>query len=471
MPDNFNWGALGLSYYSLGNGGEGSLLTTGFEALSSPDHPFESCWNEEWECYAYYGQLSIPVPEMSTDWEDLPQAVLMGGMVNYDQGLVSEVHREYVFVSDIEYFPRIGTQTKDNIYGAAEFWYPEGVFGENSFPTIWMANMDGSGARGMFHVGPEETPFHGRKTGSYLFTAPQWYADDYLGGRRLITGRSRGTPAEGQEVTTHGGSQGPTLFAFYALDSDHPEGNLDALPFLYYRVKFPGCAGPNISPTDECDYPGFTMCDNWTGGAFVDDGISRSIMLLGYKGLGSNCYGGAECQDPCNDYQGYHCNPYERQVLFYDVHALGEIASGKRDPWTVLPYALWRPDEFYLQGPTCWNAGGMTFDSDNQRIFMVERGIGGEMNAAVVHVWHVSSINDIQKAELIFNAAEDLYPEWFYPSGLPVLEYNGYEQTMLYREYPDKKIFILTYDNVVYYYYKGRYHYWHTVEEWLQYLK
>jgi hypothetical protein len=250
--------------------------------------------------------------------------------------------------------------------------------------------MDGTGAQGVFHVGPEETPYHGRKTGSYLFTVPDWYATQYLGGRTLVTGRSRGTPMDGVDpVTTRGGSQGPTLMAFRAVDSDTATGNLDALPMLYYRVAFPGCAGPNVGDPANCDYPDFTMCDDWTGGAFVEADTRRALMLLGYKGLGDNCYDEppVECNDPCSDSHGYHCQPYERQVIFYDVQAVGSIALGERDPWTLLPYATWRPTEFYLTGETCYNVGGMAFDATNRRLFMAERGLGGETNSVVIHVW------------------------------------------------------------------------------------
>ncbi|HUU83149.1 MAG TPA: hypothetical protein VM243_06555 [Phycisphaerae bacterium] len=251
--------------------------------------------------------------------------------------------------------------------------------------------MDGSGAQGMFHVGPEETPYHGRKMGSYLFSVPMWYANQYLEGRELVTGRARGTPiGSSDEVTTAGGSQGPTLFAFHALESDTATDDLDAQPMLYYRVAFPGCAGPNVGIPANCDYPEYTMCDDWTGGAFVDDGSRRAIMLLGYKGLGENCYDEppVDCEDPCSDSHGYHCQPYERQVIFYDVHALGHSAREQQDPWVVVPYTIWRPAEFYLSGNPCWNAGGMTFDGDDGRLFMVERGLGeSETNAVVVHVW------------------------------------------------------------------------------------
>jgi len=391
LPAQFNWGALGLSYYPPGNGGRGTLLVTGFQSPYSPDHPGESCWNPGWECYAHYGQVAIPAPAVRADWQALPEAALLGAMRPFDQGLAATVHREYVFVSDIEYVPKTGAQTQDKIYGSLEAWYAEGVFGEASFPTIWMANLDGTGARGMFHVGPDAAPYHGRKMGSYLFTVPQWYAGRYLGGRRLVTGRSRGTPASMESVTTAGGSQGPTLFAFHALTGDAPSGNLDALPLLYSRVKFPGCAGPNVGDPATCDYPGFRMCDDWKGASFVDNGSRRAVMILGFKGLGNNCYDEPPvvCGDPCGDTHGYHCNPYERQVLFYDVHALGDVALGNREPWTVLPYAVWRPQEFYLSVAPCWNTGGMAFDQIHSRLFMVERGLGGDTNAAVVHVWRV----------------------------------------------------------------------------------
>lgn len=243
----------------------------------------------------------------------------------------------------------------------------------------------------MFHVGPDQTPFHGRKMGAYLFTVPTWYADQYLGGRTLVTGRSRGTPLDGTEpVTARGGSQGPTLFAFHPWDTDAPAGNLDALPVLYYRVSFPGCGGPNVGNVAQCDYPGFTMCDDWSGGAFVDNGTRRAILLVGYKGLGPNCYDEppVNCHDPCSASHGYHCQPYERQVIFYDVHALGRSAQGRQDPWVVVPYTIWRPAEFYLRSAPCWNMGGMAFDAQGRRLFVVERGLGTEeTNAAVVHVW------------------------------------------------------------------------------------
>ncbi|MBP7745226.1 MAG: hypothetical protein KA383_03780 [Phycisphaerae bacterium] len=391
LPADFNWGAHGVSYYPLGNGGAGSLLVTGFELPSDPAHPGESCYDASWNCRAYYGEVAIPALATAANWEDLPEATILTALTAFDGGLAATVHREYTYIADIEYVARRGSQTQDKLYGSLVLWYAEGVVGEATFPTIWMANLDGSSPQGMFQVGPDESPYHGRKMGAYLFTVPAWYADEYLGGRTLVTGRSRGTPLTGTNpVSIDGGSQGPTLFAFEAWDTDTATGNLDALPMLYYRVAFPDCGGPNVGDPNNCDYPDFTMCDDWTGGAFVESATARAILLLGYKGLGSNCYDEppVDCEDPCSEAHGYHCQPYERQVIFYDVHAIGQSAQGEQDPWVVVPYTIWRPTEFYLQTAPCWNMGGMAFDAAGRRLFMVERGLGeGEANAAVVHVW------------------------------------------------------------------------------------
>lgn len=62
LPDSFNWGARGLSFYPGGNSGSGTLLVTGFELLFDPSHPGESCWDPSWNCNAYYGEVAIHVP-------------------------------------------------------------------------------------------------------------------------------------------------------------------------------------------------------------------------------------------------------------------------------------------------------------------------------------------------------------------------------------------------------------------------
>ncbi|MFC1452656.1 hypothetical protein ACFLSJ_04845 [Verrucomicrobiota bacterium] len=363
LPSDFDWGARGACYYGAGNSGAGSLLITGPE--SRP---------------AEFAEVAIPTPVTAATWEELPVASQLTAMVSFDGNLIeSQLDSTTTFGSGIEVVPMRGSQTGDKLYGAADQWYE--VSGD-TFPTIWFSEMDGSNPRGLFHVGPEAEPYHGNKSGCFLFSVPQSYADAYLGGRTLVTGKSRGA---------FNGSMGPALIAFRPWDNEAPSGDLDAVPMAWYRIIYPDCAGPNVGDPVNCDYPDFTMCDEWVGGGFVEAGQRQAVILLGTKGLGTNGYGPGGAGD-CNPYQGYHCDPFERQVVFFDVNELADVASGTRDAWTVVPYTIWRPAEFFLgdaQGQTCGLTGGIAVDTAGNRVFMIEKGLGGD-NAAAVHVWTVA---------------------------------------------------------------------------------
>jgi len=365
LSGEFNWGARGMVYYPQGNGGAGSLLIIGSDLNQ-----------------AEFAHVEIPQPIISRDYGSLPVARLLSGMINFDGNIVESVSPDTAFASGIACVPRRGSQGSDKLYGSIDQWY--GVV-DDTHPTIWFSEMDGSNPRGPYHVGPAALPYHGNKAGDFLFAVPQGYADQYLGGRILVTGKTRGA---------FNGSMGPTLFAFHPWSEENPVGHTDAVPMLWYRIRYPECAGPNVGDKALCDYPGFTMCDKWEGGGFVESGANRAILLLGIKGLGSNYYGEPP-SGACLDSKGYHCDPYQRQVVFYDVDELGQVALGQRDPWTVVPYAVWIPQEFLLNGSdgvSCGQTGDLTVDAAGKWVFMIEKGFGGHLNenAAAVHIWKLN---------------------------------------------------------------------------------
>ena len=423
LPYEFSWGARGLSFDpNGGNDGKGSLLVTGPE-LTVGDN-FEPCsWDGVQNCKAFFGEVSIPDPVKGA-FEELPTAESIRELTAFDDGLVRRfLHPDglftHFFVAGIELVSPQGSQTTPKLYGSLQEWYPEGDFGDNSFPTVWFSERNGAFARGPYHVGPPDNPlFHGRKMGDFIFHVPRWYADNYLGGRTLVTGGSRGTAidlAPGLDAggATYGGSQGPTLFAFspFAEDSPPDGQHLDALAMLYYRVKYEQCAAPDVGVAGEeltCDFPNFSMCDSWSGGSFVGNDQGSAIVLLGLKGT-TNCY---YCGDPnddsdcrveesewkvdcvrsCDEPRGYHCGPYELQVLLYDTEEISRAALGQINPWTVSPYEIWRPSEFFKQSGSCASPGGVVFDNGTKRIFVVERDLGHmNDNAAAVHVWRIPS--------------------------------------------------------------------------------
>jgi len=186
---------------------------------------------------------------------------------------------------------------------------------------------------------------------------------------------------------------GPTLFAFEPWETENPAGNLDAVVLLWYRFDM-NCGSPNVTNQSLCDYPEFTMCDKWEGGAFIETDNRAGIVLFGRKGLGVNGYG-EPGDGACSLYKGYHCDPYERQAIFYDVEELAEVVAGSREAWTVTPYRIWRPTEFYnrdAQGHSCSELGGVAYDPNAKRLYVIEKSLP-EFNVddlALVHVWQVN---------------------------------------------------------------------------------
>lgn len=115
LPSDFNWGARGLSFYPNGDSGAGSLLVTGFDLLYDPAYPGQSCRDPAWNCYAFFGEVEIPIPAKESNWEDLPEATLVNQITSFDGGLAASLHREYPFVSGIEYVPQRGSQTASGV--------------------------------------------------------------------------------------------------------------------------------------------------------------------------------------------------------------------------------------------------------------------------------------------------------------------------------------------------------------------
>lgn len=367
LPEVFAWGALGMCHDPGGNSGTGTLLITGLTTRP-----------------AEFGVVSIPQPQCQSDWTQLPEADLISGPRSFDGNLVEAelgATAEYASASGIEIVAAQGSQQTAKLYGSIDCWY---CVAEETFNTLFMSELDGSHPRGMYHVGPRDLPFHGNKSGDFLFKVSDAYAARYLGGRNLITGKTRGA---------FNGSMGPTLFAVRPWDSEEPSGNLDAVALLWYRLNW-DCASPNVTGKSLCDYPDFTMCDKWEGGAYVETDGRAAIVLWGRKGLGNNGYGEPPA-GACSLYKGYHCDPYERQAIFYDVLELAEVAAGQRDPWSVRPYLTWRPEEFYnrdAQGHACGELGGVAYDPLQKRIYVIEKSLPA-YNAddqAVVHVWQVN---------------------------------------------------------------------------------
>ncbi len=120
------------------------------------------------------------------------------------------------------------------------------------------------------------------------------------------------------------------------------------------------------------------------GGMVFPDG-TRSLLYFGTQGTGKFCYGdptnnrklagktapdGATyCYDPDGGGKGPHTYPYQPEVWAYDAAQLAAVRAGRRHPWQVRPYAVWRLKLPYSSS----TVGGVAYDSQHGLIYVSQQ--------------------------------------------------------------------------------------------------
>ncbi len=341
------------------------------------------------------GEMSIPPPVVAADFADLPPAAELRGLSDITAGLLAAActacgtcECETWNVDGLEYLafaPSRGNGPASlKIAWNLRDWYNVG--GENLDSLGW-SDLDLGGAQGVWHLGPRpDDTFHSAKTSDYLFKAPASFAAQHLGGKLLISGNHRlsGSP---------GGAQGPSMYASAPWQDGNPPAdgqNLDALALVYYPWNLP-CTENDF---DACLYPGYRVDDTWGGGAWIEVGGKTGILVAGRKGLGDNCYGiaGIDCQPSlcAPGEHGWHSDPYEPQILFYDPAEIAEVAAATRQPWQALPYEIYRPVGEVFD-PDCGQLSAITYDAERQLVYVTERA-AGPFGETAVHVWQLQGI-------------------------------------------------------------------------------
>jgi hypothetical protein len=328
--------------------------------------------------YDLVGEIAIPEPVISDDFDDLPKASVLRALTDITEGWKDNctynddcLYRE---VDGLEVLPNI-----NKIVWNLRDWYNAAGYDQDS---LGWSELDMTGAQGVWHIGERgNDAFHNAKTCNYLFKAPETFAVQYLEEKWLIAGNHRGAGA-------FGGSQGPTLYALAPWeDGNPPESgqNLDALALLYYPTVYPEC----LDDPAECYFPNYRAKDDWGGGVWVQTADKSGILIFGRKALGDNCYGTPEqCGgDACDPYKGYHAYPYEPQILFYDPEELKEVMAGTKEPWEVVPYEVYSPLNEVLD-QECATLGAATYDQERGLIYVTEQ-VAGPWGETAIHVWKV----------------------------------------------------------------------------------
>lgn len=329
--------------------------------------------------YQQVGEITIPAPVVTTSFAALPQAIVVqaagditGGWLNHCTYIEGCEYREVAGLAYLANLDKLAWNLRD--------WYNVGGYDQDS---LGWSDRTLANAQGVWHIGPRaDAVFHNAQTSNYLLTAPTAFAAQYLGGKTLVAGNTRPAGA-------FGGSQGPTLYATAPwLDGNPPASGQDlaALALLYYPVV------PDCVERDDtlCHFPNYRAADDWGGGAWIEAGDKTAVVIMGRKGLGANCYGipGEDCQPSlCTSDKGWHADPYEPQLLFYDPADLAAVAAGAKAPWSVLPYTTYRPTQELLR-PDCGILNAVAYDATRQLLYATES-TAGPAAETVVHVWAI----------------------------------------------------------------------------------
>jgi hypothetical protein len=324
-------------------------------------------------------EISIPVPVNSKykQIDDLPAASLLQPFSDITDGLLEEMtagSSEHFQLGGMVVTNGLLHWTMHKYYNVANIDYP-------SHGTSGL-DLQSSIADGPWHLGPMNSgrpEWHSYKHAGYIFEIPSAEANQWFGGRNLISGLQISTGLQAS-------SQGPAMFA-YSLppEGTAPGASLSAIPLVWYSLQQPiGRHHP---------------ADSWRGGAWLTLGNKQAVVIAGRKALGDFYYGEARPQD-CTPDKGYHGPPYEVEMLFYSPASLIHAANGSLPAEGLRPWFRW--DSLtdggginqYLFSTCSQEIGGLAYDRERNLLYLVQLNAGALADNRnepfpVVHVFRV----------------------------------------------------------------------------------
>jgi hypothetical protein len=308
----------------------------------------------------------VPVVSAGKDVDDLNTATMLQDFAEVWDGLFGYMEMPRV---GLAYLPRLGGQTTAKLYFARAPHLDEGA----TNPSHGWCELDLSDPQpgGAWRVGEHWNYV----TGDYLFDIPTAWADSYVSGRYLATGRFRDG---GQDA------EGPSLFAIapWAQGNPPPPGTtLPATPLLLYTA---------VTDAEQHTLDGYHHSDEWTGGAWLTAGDKSAVLFVGTKGTGDCWYGNPEgpCLD-CED-RGWWSTGFVGQFLFYDPADLAAVAQGLSESWELQPYATMNVDNvlYHIESTQQkHHVGAMAFDRAQGLLYVAEP--LADEDRPLLHVWEV----------------------------------------------------------------------------------
>jgi len=365
------YSAANITFYAAGDGGSGSLFSTGklgcptIAEFSIPVAKVEAVYSDlntatELQGYTNIGNGDIDdgLPDGSSDAIGAGDIVVVGS----DQGVttpqllhiahndfIAETTREYILSScNLDFTPTVG------------------------FNGWWQ----------LANVYPAEAQH-------YIFTVPKTWADTNLGGNYVIVGSNR---------QNSNGSFGATMYAIKPFSSGTPPSS-----------------GTDLSNTQLVSYGNTANMTNYLDSnnpadfVWVESGTKSAIVC--YK-----VYVGRErlyTDTTTNDWtvtsngiyygnrhpeglgsKGYHGEPYSFSLGFYSTDDIAAVYAGTKDADTVQPYVYYDiSDVFYAStapGTDGVESRGIAYDPDGGKLYVAEAASNATSGRVIIHVFSVS---------------------------------------------------------------------------------
>lgn len=321
-------------------------------------------------------EVSIPVAAQAASIAGLPSASFMQPLSDPAEGHIKDIAPDGVSLSGL-------LVHEHRLIGSGVIYYDAG----NSQSLSHFARplkLDERAVESLTRVG--QSGKTGFVAGYMANVPPEWQSR--LGGP-VVTGQCC-LPIISRT------SWGPSAFVFDPAQLSTRK-DVPAEPLVYYDANHPTL--------------GVWLGQNETYGATTEvAGLAiiagtRTALFIGRNGLGEFCYGegttdkskhkvpttGGEtwCYDPAVPDKGQHAYPYRYQMWAYDLDDLAEVRAGRREPWSVKPYAVW-PFELPFAEPAM-RILGVAYDAARQRLFVsqIRADRVGFDHFPLIHVFHI----------------------------------------------------------------------------------
>ena len=414
-PQTFAYGGGAMTYCptgdpaDAGDGFPGSLFIAGHDRMPYGDLPNGN----------QVAEVSIPVPIITSSLSALNTASVLQNFSEMAPGLFDT----------LEEIPRMGLQYLNAAPTGPKLHLTFGQHfqdeGTASFvPShAWLdLTLSAPNTRGSWYIGQQSL----YSVNGYLMEIPSSWADQYVGGRVLATGRYRDGGWSGQ---------GPSLFAYKPWQDTVgtppvPGTRLSETVLLLYTNSY---ATADVVSRSLSNYQ---HADEWNGGAWLTTSSGKTAVLFsGTKGTGTKywygyanpegvdvpcvdtehvgeftvCYqdDGASCPNSdltgCashNEYRGWWASRFTSQFILYDPAQFANVAAGTLNPWDPQPYTHLDIDDRLFMNPAGvepgllgtgvqrrYRLGSITYDRTHDLLFVLEQ--FADDTKPVVHVWRV----------------------------------------------------------------------------------